>query len=234
MTSKEVVIISSWRRANYLRQCLNALCHARGVNDREVWIFQNDRDDPGVDLMPVYDVIDNFIIEFENIRIITQNCDGWRLAHDQAWQAVYKSDAPRVYFFSDDVVCTPDFFEWHDAVQADGDWWGSTAWRHPAGQTKPYDLEAYYQIGFPNEISMGLCVKRSSILAMLQSTPCWPSQERMQQEDWKIVMPYVQRCFHIGRTSSHLESVGENMGPAIDMLPNLIPDYGRQTVVLKS
>jgi hypothetical protein len=230
---RETVIISSWRRADHLQACFDALRNARSVEDKRIWVFQNNRQDAGVDLKPVHDVITAASARFPHFRLSTHDFQGWQLSQYEAWQTVYEYGAPRAYFFSDDVICTPDFFEWHDVVQEDGNWFGSTAWRPPTGNIKPFDLAAYYQISFPNEISMGLCVKRESIKRMLQSSPDWCPQERMIAEDWKIVMPYVQRCYHVGTRSSNLDSVGENTGPAVDAMPNPIPDYGRQTVVLK-
>ena len=76
---------------------------------------------------------------------------------------------------------------------------------------------------------MGLCVKHEVVHELMFG---WPSQEQMVGR--KVVMPYVQRCYHIGGFSSHEGSVGENTGPSIDVLPNPIPDYGRQKMVLKS
>jgi hypothetical protein len=225
---REIVIISAWHRTRYLQQCFDALANARGIEDREVWVFQNFRED--ADVLPAYSLIRKKICRFSNFMLYGYSHPDWARAHRSAWQEVYSSGAPRAYFFSDDVICTPDFFEWHDAVQADGDWLGSTAWRHPTGNTKPADPAAYYQIEFPNEISMGLCVGREG---MRRLTAGWPSQEQMISEKWKIVMPYVPRCYHIGGFSSNLDSVGENTGPAVDVLPNPIPDYGRQKVVLR-
>lgn len=181
------------------------------------------------DTMPAYEIIKRNADKFRHFHTVQSVWAGWNECHRSIWKEVAYSKVPRAYFFSDDVICTPDFFEWHDAVQADGDWFASTAWRPPTGNTKPFDLEAYYQISFPNEISMGLCIKRENIPALLTSAPNWSEP----QADWKIVMPYVPRCYHIGGFSSHLESVGENTGPAVDVLPNPIPDYGRQKVILK-
>lgn len=223
----DIVIVSSWRREDYLTKCFDGLLNARGINDKEVWVFQNCRKDIGIDLNPVYDCLSRYSHKFENFRLIQKESSSWMDSHTYAWQRAYAADSQYVYFFSDDVICTPDFFEWHDAVQATGDWFGSTAWRHPQGNTKPFDLEAFYQVTYPTEISMGLCVKHSSIPKLLAAAPDW---SKVQEP---IVMPYVPRCYHIGGFSSHLESVGENTGPAVDVLPNPIPDYGRQKVVLK-
>ena len=229
----DVVIVSAWHRADCLRKCLDALLAARGIENKEVWVYHNLRWDEGVDIEPVRKLLKQY-----PFKVVAHSFSdkykvaGWMWSHWNAWNDVYNSGANFGYFFSDDVVCTPDFFEWHEAVQADGDWFGSTAWRNPQGNKKAFDAEAYYQISFPNEISMGLCLKRDSIKIALQSPPDWCPQERMLAESWKIVMPYVQRCYHIGLQSSNIGSKPEPRA-AVDELPNPIPDYGRQAVILK-
>ena len=223
----------SWRRADYLRLCFNSLLNARGIQDKDVWVFQNNRQDIGIDLSDVHSVIREFSELFSNFKCFDAPQPNGMLAHYNAWETVYESGAPRAYFILDDVVVTPDFFEWHESVQSDQDWFGSTAWRPGNGNDKPFDVTAYYQVSFPNEISIGFCAKRTSIKVLLQSPPDWYPVRRMVDENWKIAMPYVPRAYHIGSYSSQLDSVGANTGNAIDILPNPIPDYGRQTVVLK-
>ena len=232
MGSLDAVIVSSWRRADYLSQCLQALHNARGIQDKLVWIFQNDRSDVGIDLAPVHSVIDAAKNLFENFKITRQNFGdgqegypGWVWTQADAFRQVYDSNASRMYFVSDDDVCTPDYFEWHDAVQADGDWFATCAWRNVMGQTKPFDLEAYYQISYPEEIGRGLGVSHKNLCIMLQTSPIWNHPVRMVAENWKIVMPYVQRIYNAGYRSSDLHSPDENHGPSTDMLPNPIPDY---------
>lgn len=233
----ETVIVSSWRRADYLRQTLRALSNARGIGDRLVRVFQNDRVDPGIDLKPVHDLLNEASSWFPNFDVTSTNYPdgeylGWVWGQYDAWKTVYDSGASRAYFFSDDNICTPDYFEWHDAVQADGDWFAVSAWR---SVPKPFDLEAYYQVSYPCEIGHGLSIKWRNLGIMLQSAPIWCHPERMIKENWKIVMPYVQRIYHAGTRSSHLLQQEENFGPAVDYpMPNPIPDYGRQKAVLKS
>lgn len=223
---REVVIVSSWRRPQYLNQCLAALLRARGSMDKEVWVFQNDR--PDANLSQVHERLSYYHECFPHYAIFPHTAHSWMDSQRFAWEVAHESGAARFYFLSDDVVVTPDFFEWHEAVNAAGEWSGSTAWRHPQGQTKEHDPAAYYQIEFPNEISMGLSVPHWAAAKMVTG---WPTQDELKENNWKIVMPYAQRCFHIGGLSS--ESVNENFGPAIDILPNPIPDYGRQNVVLR-
>ena len=228
--AKDVVIVSSWRRANYLQICLDALLHARGIQDKQVWIFQNDREDPEIDLKPVHEVIANMRGRFSHYQVFSQSFPSAVLSHCDAWQRAYASNAQKAYFIVDDAIVAPDFFEWHEAVQADGDWFGSTAWRPDGGNTKPFDIDAYYRLPFPNEIAVGLCLKRDSIGIALESTPDWYPLDRVK--NWKIAVPFVQRVYHVGEYSSHL-GAGRNTGSAIDALPNPIPDYGTQKVIFK-
>jgi len=234
----QIVIISSWRRPTYLIRCLDALSKSRSIKDKLVWVFQNDREDPGIDLTPVHIILRAAKCWFPNFKVTykafidTAEYPGAVWQQWDAWKQAYDLEAERVYFFSDDDVVTPDYFEWHDAVQADREWFATCAWRHVDGQTKPFDLEAYYQINYPEEIGRGLGINHKNLGIMLETPPIWCDPVRMV--DWKIVMPYVQRVYHIGVRSSHLASVGENHGPVIDVLPNPIPDSGRQKVVLKS
>jgi hypothetical protein len=234
----DIVLVSTWRRADYLQPVFAALANARGIEDKLVWVFQNNRVDAGIDLAPVHQLLKYYSKLLPQFQVTYQSCrdgnfPGWYYSHLEAWKMVYQAGAERVYFFSDDVVCTPDFFDWHDAVNTDGNWTGSTAWRPAQGNKKPFDLEAYYVMSFPDEITMGLCLKREAINELIQAGG-WPSQDYMIANQWKIVMPYVQRCYHIGGFSSHLDSVGENTGPVVDKLPNPIPDYGQRRVALKS
>src|SRR5208282_2471494 len=106
---------------------------------------------------PVHDVLDSAANWFPNFEVTKHRFSdgefpGWVWAQADAFKQVYDSGASRIYFFSDDDICTKDYFEWHDAVQADGDWFATCAWRNVLGQTKPFDLEAYYQITYPEEI----------------------------------------------------------------------------------
>lgn len=235
----ETIIVSSWRRADYLNQCLRALSKARGIDKRRVWIFQNDRYDPCIDLAPVHFVLDQARNIIPNLEITYKvysdgEYPGWVWAQYDAWKQVYDSGASRAYLFSDDDICTPDYFEWHDAVQADGDWFATCAWRPNEGQTKPFDLEAYYQISYPAEIGRGLGISHKNLGVMLESPPIWCHPVRMVEEDWKIAMPYVQRIYHIGTRSSYQHSTEENFGSVMDVpLPNPIPDYRWDKVTLR-
>lgn len=227
---RDVVLVLSWRRAEYLRQCFDSLLSARGIQDKNVWVFQNNRDGVGIDLSDTHSVIQEFSELFPHFERFDAVYPNGMLAHYTAWEAAFKANAPFVYFIVDDVAVTPDFFEWHEAVQSDRDWFGSTAWRPDGGQTMPFDIESYYQLPFPNEIGVGFCAKQESVKILLQTPPDWYPLEQVKK--WNIAVPFVQRAYHFGEYSSQL-GAGRNTGSAIDVLPSPIPDYGRQKVVFR-
>lgn len=233
----QTVIISSWRRAEYLTLCLQTLSKARGIENKKVMVFQNDRRDAGVDLRPVHVVLANAFDLFPHFQVVTTNYvdnghPGWVWAHYDAFALVHDLGAERIYFLSDDNVVTPDFFEWHDAVHADGDWFASSAWRNVEGSNKPFDLEAYYQIGL-DEVAHGFAVNREHVPELLSTPPFWCNPEHWEAQGKKIVKPYVQRVYHIGRFNSYLTSIEPNDGPSVDKMPDQIPDYGKQRAILK-
>lgn len=228
----DLVILPIYHRTDYISACLEALNCARGIESKNLWIIQDDH--LGCpDLEPAWQ------IAWTAWRSCKTNM--WRRekhdeigylnnTHDALIQA-YESGAERIYYLEDDVVVSRDFFDWHEAVQADGDWMCSSAWRRSSGQNKPLDIAAYYQVEFPTTISIGTCFKRDKLAIALQ-THDWNPQDRMKNEGWKCVMPYVQRCYHIGRKSNH--PGGNDCPPeAVDVVPDLIPDYGKVKVTLQ-
>lgn len=222
---KDVIFISCWYRALYIEQCINALRNARGIENKILWIVQNRRDD--ADWQGLVPILQKTLRSWpkDSWRFIGHRLPGWKDTQVAAWKKAYQTGADKVYFFSDDDICTPDYFEWNDAVLADGDYFGACGWKH-LEDPKPYDPQKYFLVKYPTEITHGLCLKHESIPEFVAK------YYASSHPAWKIVKPYTQRTYHIGYVSSNLESVGENHGPATDVLPNPIPDYGRQAVRL--
>ena len=234
LSVKDVVIIPVFHRIDYIEQCFNSLLNARGIDGKRVWVFQDNRRG-APDIKPVQKLVLDLVPKFPNSRF-------WLLdPHDEvgflnnthyALSRAWDSGAEKIYYIEDDVVVTRDFFEWHDAVQADGDWMCSSAWRPPAGAMTPQHAEEYYfKVQFPTTISIGTCFKRDKLKIALQ-THDWNPQDRMLAENWQCVMPYVQRCFHVGSKSCHPGSNG-CLPEAVDVVSDPIPDYRTQKVVLR-
>jgi len=230
---RDIVIVPVYHRVDYTALCLHSLLNARGMMDKTLYVPMDNHID-GPDSSRVRSLVRGMINNFR-LRywwIVNEHRDsGYLNCTNQALRLAYDAGAEKIYYIEDDVVVAPDFFEWHDAVQADGDWMCSSAWRRPEGQDKLHDPAVYYQVKFPTTISIGTCFKRDKLKIALQ-THDWNPQDRMLNENWRCVMPYAQRCFHIGRISNH--PGGKECPPeAVDVLPNPIPDYGVQKVVLR-
>lgn len=203
------------------------------MEDKWLWVVQDNKLDCP-DLEPAYEAAHEVIPRFKEARfwrVQLHSGVGYLNNTHTAFRMALQFGAERIYYVEDDVVVTPDFFEWHEAVQADGDWMCSSAWRRPEGQKKSFDVEAYYQVQFPTTISIGTCFKWKKLEIALR-THDWNPQDRMLNEGWKCVMPYVPRCYHIGSKSNH--PGGKECPPeAVDALPDLIPDYKIEKVVLR-
>ena len=227
----DVVIVPVYHRVNYTALCLQSLFNARGMQDKLLYV-PIDNHIGGPSTKPMQDLVEQ--INFENCvqwLIEPHREAGYLRCTNDAFRLALDDGAEKIYYIEDDVVVTPDFFEWHDAVQADGDWMCSSAWRRPNGQDKPHDPEAYYQVKFPTTISIGTCFKRDKLKIALE-THDWNPQDRMLNEGWKCVRPYTQRCYHIGRISNH--PGGKECPPeAVDALPEQLPDYHVDKVVLR-
>jgi hypothetical protein len=229
----DIVIVPVYHRVQYTAWCLQNLLNARGIKDKMLFV-PIDNHINGPDISFAINLVGGLLNHFSQWRwwkVPPHNGSGYLNSTHDALQAAYEEGAEKIYYIEDDVVVTPDFFEWHDAVQADGDWMCSSAWRRPEGQDKPHDPEAYYQVKFPTTISIGTCFKRDKLKIALE-THDWNPQDRMLNEGWKCVRPYTQRCYHIGRISNH--PGGKECPPeAVDALPDPLPDYGAQKVVFR-
>ena len=104
---RDIVILSAWYRTRYLQTCFDALRNARGIENKELWVFQNTRQD--ADIAPASKMIENNLSRFQHTEWIRGSFASWMESHTIAWTDTYNMGAPKVYFFSDDVICTPDF-----------------------------------------------------------------------------------------------------------------------------
>lgn len=251
MPAKDVVIIPVFHRTAYLETCLEHLSRARGVQDKNVWVFQSNNAEWDVDLAPVQELVKELSYMFANFKfVVREKHDGWtRQPHlhpshfstHAALVEALESGAQKVYYLESDVVVTPDYFEWHDLAQAAGPWTATSAWREPGGAIHPFDAEAIYQTSTPEDASAygdivhGLCFSRGGLEKAIQHMDWW-NHKYIIEENWRCVRPYVQRCFHLGHISEQHTAGG---GPsnvystAVDILPNPVPDYDVEKVKLQ-
>lgn len=150
----------------------------------------------------------------------------------EAYKKAFETDANFVYLVEDDVFVMPDFFEWHEAVQAQEDYFCSVAYRcsrnHEAF-TDIVDPNAYFTTG-RDYASIGVCWKRKNLASLVAHakteyyndldgymTKTFPGNrfgDCFSEQDGLIMRllwdtkgitawPYVPRCFHMGWYGYH-------------------------------
>ncbi len=120
---RDVVIVPTYDRPEYLAVCLEYLSEARGIADKEIWICQDNH----VGAYPEPGVLAVFQSRgFLRARNIEVKCT-MRSAHNYYGNSVniFKSlkqavetGAERIFLVEDDIMVMPDFFEWHEEVLA--------------------------------------------------------------------------------------------------------------------
>lgn len=244
-TSRDVIVYPVHRRTRYIQESLIALAAARGMQDKELWVFQSNHEEYNFDLEPVKQLVESLQPLFAHSKFTRQERHNhltmkpWMHPSQHstylALLAAYSAGAPKVYYIESDVLVAPDFFEWHDMVQADGDYMVTSAWRQPEGILHEFDIEFYY-IPSPidDEVVHGACIKRTSLEHIITHEDWW-NGPRMRAEDWQCARPYVPRCYHIGSSSELDDQNTPQREPAgvLDCPPNPLPDYRASKVVLK-
>ena len=119
----DIVLIPAYMRPEYLTLCLEHLAAAEGSrDDKQYWICQDMRhEDENRYRMPLLwtkEVLDNSPLP---VRYIQRKPHGWNgnsYNTMEAYKEAINTDVRYVYLVEEDVLVTPDFFRWHEAVQA--------------------------------------------------------------------------------------------------------------------
>ena len=124
---RDVVIVPCYERPEYTHVCLEYLSRARGIENKDVWLCQDQHvyDSFGRSVSNMVPCVDFGIWNFrERFKYeIRQDSSGFkkdtygnsenlitslREAHD--------SGAERIFLVEDDIMVAPDIFEWHEAI----------------------------------------------------------------------------------------------------------------------
>ena len=196
---RDIVLITSFDRPQCLRLCREYLDKA-GVQDKAVWICHDDR---------------------------KHGYHGNTYNTMEAYKRAYETDARYVYLVEDDVLVMPDFFQWHEALQEQGDFMCTLAYRchrNPHVRQDVIDPTAYLT-SREDYASIGVCWKRENLAPvvahasaryygcmdsyMLQRFPHHPFGGDFSEQDGLIMRvlketqgvtawSYLPRAFHIG------------------------------------
>src|SRR5208282_4467835 len=132
---RDIVLLPTYFRPEYLQLCLEHLVKAEGITSKEIWILQdhhlNDEYIHAVEENWTQEVLASWkpytALDIKFIRLPFHITPGNSRNVLEGYRRAYHTDAQFVYLVEDDVFVQPDFFQWHEAVQADGDYYCSIA-----------------------------------------------------------------------------------------------------------
>ncbi len=125
---KDLVIVPTYDRPEYLWVCLENLHKAYGIENKEIWICEDNHADAPKDFTVQMEMLAT-IREAErlfgrpNVRYLgvtphTYYGNSYNVieAFRTGW---YETSAEYIYLVEDDSMVTPDFFLWHEKAQAE-------------------------------------------------------------------------------------------------------------------
>lgn len=173
-----IIILSSWR-PEFLYLCLEAISKC-DLTDKEIWIVQDHKQ--GDDAFPQAIEDTQEVIKIwknllgDKITPILRPLNGFyggTYNFLSALNRAYKTDCRYVYEIEEDIIVTEDFFNWHEAIQADGNFFCSIGCQfdldHDGNQIAPAyrNIENGY-FKYPYCRTVGICFKRENLAGILE------------------------------------------------------------------
>jgi hypothetical protein len=168
---RDIVLIPTYARPEYLFICLEHIEQAAGASALELWVIQDRHTRPIAnverDLAETAKICAHFNTRGLKIRFTERQPHAfWGNPYNflEAYKEAYATDARYVYLIEDDVLISPDFFLWHEAVQARADYFVTVGWhciRNKAVQ-KSNDPTAYIETTCDYS-SIGVCWRRENL-----------------------------------------------------------------------
>lgn len=192
---RDLVLIPTFARPEYLTLCLEFLAKADGGKDKEVWIAhdRHARDTQGmVDQWQLSKAVaDKFVGTFAGLRFIERKPHGF-IGNPYNFLELYKEafanlDVRYVYLVEDDVLVFSDFFRWHEAVQPRGDYFCTVGWHCVRNSmVKPSTDPTEYIESTRDFSSIGVCWRREKLE---------PFVRHARPEFYRQMAPYLAQAF---------------------------------------
>lgn len=154
---KDIVIIPSYWRVEFLYLCLEHLSKCPESKDLEFWIFQDQKFGDAErfkDDAPELDWVIKHWQQHLNLRAFVRPVNsfyGNSYNVLRAYDKAYKTDARYVYLIEDDIFVTPDFFKWHKEAMGNSEFYSCSI----AGKTEECRYSIYR--------SLGVCWRRTEL-----------------------------------------------------------------------
>ena len=176
---RDIVLVTTFFRPEYLWTCLNAIAEAEGGAEKEVWVAQDHHTDPmradvnfSQQAQENAEIVAHFRDKFAAFRFIDRapmSYDGNSYNCLELYKDAYGTNARFVYLVEDDIVVEKDFFRWHEAVQQKGDYLCSVG----RLQTERTDLlrsddPSKYVESASDYTSWGTCWRREKLAPLVE------------------------------------------------------------------
>jgi len=234
---QDVVLVTTFYRPEYLWTVLQALADADGGADKEVWVAhdhhhnEGNRDAARSENEQIAAHFKDVFAKFRWIDRETHSYEGNSYNCLELYKEAHGSDFRFVYLVEDDIVVEKDFFRWHEAVQAKGDYLCSVGRLQTTRPDliKSDDPSAYVESG-SDYTSWGSCWRREKLSFLMEHCQgfyyrnmtgyiinrfpdsslghIWTEQDglirRVLMEGKHLTAsPCVKRAYHIGITGYH-------------------------------
>lgn len=167
---KDIIIIPSSWRPEFLYLCLESLAQCPEVSSKEIWIAEDHKpsDDAFPDTMRETIWVVDFWKKVFGKRLIPKirpvnTFLGNSYNVLAAYSAAYNTDAKFVYLIEDDILISKDFFKWHERAQRQN-FFCSIAGacdKVAVVQSRPPEILTYF--ASPVFRSLGVCWKRENL-----------------------------------------------------------------------
>lgn len=171
---RDIVLITTYFRPEYLYLCLQALADAEGGTEKEYWVIhdrhsvERNHSREEEENLSVLKHFSDSGLGFQYIEMPCTQTLGNSRCTLESYLRAYKTDARFVYLVEDDILVEKDFFRWHEAVQSTGDYLCSVARLHTmrTDLLKSEDPRDFITSG-SDYTSWGSCWKREALAALI-------------------------------------------------------------------
>lgn len=250
----DIVIVPCYERPEFTTLCLEYLSRADGIEEKNVWLCQDQHFGSSVSSDVLDSVVelgqDLFKERFRHRLLEPHGTYGNSVNLLESLKAAHRSGARRIFLVEDDIMVTPDFFKWHEAILEEPQVFVSCATAVNKSAHFPIngryamdesfqDPNAYY-LSATAYSSHAAAFKRNNlgmVLSRLANDGIYETLQSGNEQDILIqkllpetglesAWPYVPRAFNVGFYSYHIsgQKILGSFNEKVQLLRNIIQD----------
>ena len=250
----DIVIVPCYERPEFTTLCLEYLSRAGGIEEKNVWLCQDQHFGSSVSSDVMDSVVelgqDLFKERFRRRLLEPHGTYGNSVNLLESLKAAHRSGARRIFLVEDDIMVTPDFFKWHEAILEEPQVFVSCATAVNKSAHFPIngryamdesfqDPNAYY-LSVTAYSSHAAAFKRNNVGMVLDHLANDRIYETLQSGNEQDILiqkllpetglesawPYVPRAFNVGFYSYHIsgQKLSGSLNEKVQSLRNIIQD----------